>query len=327
MIKAIVRFFKYIFETTELGFYQLCLILAKGFFFYFYFVSLIFEKIFRLKLFTRVKDFFKQKQGDPVAFLMLVLFFFVGVFLHTYLYVDQEDVKYVDEDAVLSPITDSTEEYEEPPRESTASDKETYSDNEVNLFRKYGKLDINTVNFDEFKAINEQVVAWIMVDGTSVNYPIVQSDDNEYYLNHDITWGPRASGWPFMDFRNSKDLSDNNTIFYGHNLLNRTAFGSLGTVLTDKWYKNSNHLIVVRTPEERHVYRIFSVYVIDFPDTYYLQTNFFSPEKYQDFLNTISLRSKFDFSVPVGSNDRIITLSTCSDDNKGRKVIHAKMIE
>jgi len=325
MIKGIIKFFRYLFETTELGFYQLCLILAKGFFFYFYFISLIFEKIFHLKLFTRVKTFFKQKQGDPVAFLMLVLFFFMGVFLHTYLYVDKNDIKHVDKD-ILSPVTDSEEEYDEPPRESTASDKESYSDNEVNLFRKYGKLDINSVNFNEFKAINEQVVAWLMVDGTSVNYPIVQSDDNDYYLNHDITWGPRASGWPFMDFRNEKDLSDNNTIFYGHNLLNRTAFGSLGTVLTDKWFKNSNHLIVVRTPEVRHVYQIFSVYVVE-PEVYYLQVSFYNEAEYQEFLNTIVSRSIFNFGVPIGPQDKIITLSTCSDDNKGRKVIHAKMIE
>ena len=322
MIKAIWKAIKYVFETTELGFYQLCLILAKGFFFYFYFISLIFEKIFRLKLFTRVKTFFKQKQGDPVAFLMLVLIFFVGVFLHTYLYVDHYDVKYIDED-VLSPVTDGDEEI---PQEPIASDKETYSDNEINLYRKYGKYDINSVSFEELKGFNNDVVAWLLVDGTNVNYPIVQGSDNDFYLNHDITGGPRASGWTFMDFRNEIDLSDNNTIFYGHNLLNRTAFGSLATMFTDKWYRNSNHYIIVRTESVRHVYQVFSCYYID-PEVYYLTTNFYNDNEYVDFLNTLKSRSKFDFGIQLSKDDKIITLSTCTDDNKGRKVIHAKMIE
>ena len=325
MIKAIWKFIKYLFETTELGFYHLCLILAKGFFFYFYLISLIFEKIFRLKIFTRVKTFFKHKQGDPVAFLMLVLIFFVGVFLHTYLYVDHNDIKYVDED-VLSPVTDGEEEEEEIPQEPIASDKETYSDNEVNLYRKYGKYDINSVSFEELKGVNQDVVAWLLVDGTNVNYPIVQSGDNDYYLNHDITGGPKASGWTFMDFRNERDLSDNNTIFYGHNLLNRTSFGSLASVFTEKWYRNSNHYVIVRTESVRHVYQIFSCYYIE-PEVYYLTTNFYNENEYMDFLNTLKSRSKFDFGVQLSANDKIITLSTCTDDNKGRKVIHAKMIE
>jgi len=327
MIKAIKKFFGYLFQTTELGFYQLCVILAKGFFFYFFLISLIFEKIFRFKMFTRVKTFFRNKQGDPVAFLMLVLFFFVGVFLHTYLYVDKTDVKYVD-DGILSPVTDisSAEGDEEPIPESIASDKETYSSNEINLYRKYGKMDINSVDFREIKSVNSQVVAWIMVDGTSVNYPIVQTDNNDYYLNHDITGGPKASGWTFMDYRNETDLSDSNTIFYGHNLLNKTAFGSLSNVFTDKWFNNSNHYIVVRTESVRHVYQVFSCYYID-PEVYYLQTNFYNNNDYQEFLNTLSSRSKYNFNVPVGTNDKIITLSTCTDDNKGRKVVHAKMIE
>ena len=72
MIKAIWKSIKYVFETTELGFYQLCLIMAKGFFFYFYLISLIFEKIFRLKLFTRVKNsiknFFAPKANQVICF-------------------------------------------------------------------------------------------------------------------------------------------------------------------------------------------------------------------------------------------------------------------
>ncbi len=322
MIKAIKKFFRYLFETTELGFYQLSLILSKGFFFYFYLMASLFEKIFHWKGFKNTKEFFKNKQGDPIAFLMLVLFFFIGVFLHTYLYVDKEDIKFVDS-TILQKV--SEEDDEEQPTE-IASDKETYSDNEINLYRKYGKWDIKSFNFYDVWEVNSRVVAWLMVDGTSVNYPIVQGDDNDFYLNHDITTGPKASGWTFMDFRNNPKLEDNNTIFYGHNLLNRTSFGSLANVFTDKWFNNSNHLIVVRTPDVTHIYEIFACYYVE-PEVYYLQTNFYDEDEYDEFLDTIKSRSKYNFGVDLSTDDKIITLSTCTDDNRGRKVIHAKMIE
>ena len=326
MIKAIRKIFHYILSTIQLGFYYICLVFSHGFFFYFYLMSALFEKIFHFQFLKRGKAFFKNKQADPVAFLMLVLFFFIGAFLYTYLYVDKSDIRFVDE-SILEPQTElkDTTTHTVVGARAIASDKETYTNTEINLYRKYGKYDINNLDFGELKSVNPDVVAWIMVDGTNVNYPIVQTDNNDYYLNHDITKGPKASGWTFMDFRNSIDLSDSNTIFYGHNLLNKTAFGSLANVFTDNWFQKSNHYIVVVTENIRHVYQVFSCYYID-PEVYYLQNNFYRSSDYQEFLDKLKSRSKYDFGLEVTSNDRIITLSTCTDDNKGRKVIHAKMI-
>ncbi len=322
MIKAIRNFFHYLIDTTQLGFYYICLVFSKGFFFYFYLLSVVFERLFRLPFFKKLKSFFKNKQGDPVAFLFLVFLFFVGVFLHTYLYVDKSEVKYID-DSILE-----KKDQDEPVQEKKTieSDKETYTSNEINLFRKYGKMDIQSVSFSGLKKVNEDVVAWLMVDGTNVNYPIVKTDNNDYYLNHDIMKNPKASGWTFMDFRNDADLSDQNTIFYGHNLLNKTAFGSLSNVFTDKWFAKSNHYIVVKTEKVQHIYQIFSCYYID-PEIYYLQTNIYRDEEYQEFLNTLKSRSIYDFGLDLTTDDTIITLSTCTDNNKGRKVIHAKLVE
>ena len=324
MIRSIRKFFSYLLETTELGFYAICSVLAKGFFYYFYLLSSLLESIFKLSFFGKGKNYFQKKQGDPIAFLMLVLFFFVGVFLHTYLYVDKNDVKYVD-DGILDTIQtrNATVGGVVDPTANNTSLQPAVSD--TNLYRKYGKYDIDSVDFASLKEVSSKVVAWIMVDGTSVNYPIVQGEDNEYYLNHDILERPKASGWTYMDYRNHPDLSDYNTVFYGHNLLNKTAFGSLANVFTDKWFQNSNHYIVVRTETEKHVYQVFSCYYID-PEVYYLQTDFYRTSEYADFLNTIKGRSIYSFGLDVSTEDKIITLSTCTDDAKGRKVIHAKMV-
>ncbi len=326
MIKKIFNFFKYIYETTQLGFYYICLVLSKGFFFYFYFLFYLFEKIFHFKFFEKIKNYFKKLQNEPLYFLILVFICTSFIFYQTYLYVDNDDITYVDTGVVNNDETkvddSKTEDYfEEPGRDPNGG----YTSTETNLYRKYGKYDVNNLNFDELKATNSDVVAWITVDGTNVNYPVVQATDNDYYLKHDILGNYRSSGWVFMDFRNEIDLSDNNTIFYGHNLLNKTSFGSLQTLFTDKWYKNSNHYIVVATPEGKSIYEVFSVYTIE-PEVYYLQNNFYTDEDYQKFLDTLKSRSKYNFNVDLGINDRIITLSTCTDDNLGRKVFHAKLI-
>ena len=318
MIKIIKSFFHYLVDTTLNGFYFICLIFSKGFFFYFYLISLLFEKIFRLKVFKNLKNYFKNKQTDSVAFLTVVFVFLLGVFVYTYFYTDNSEIKYVD-DGILD------KKPEQRRIDAIASDKETYTDKEINLYRKYGKMDIHNIDFNELKKTNPEVVAWITVDGTNVNYPVVQANDNDYYLNHDIVKGPKGSGWPFMDYRNSIDLSDNNTIFYGHNLLNKTAFGSLSNVFTKKWFSKSNHYILVATESGISVYQIFSCYYID-PEVYYLQNNFYNTSDYQEFLNKLKSRSNFNFGLDVTTDDKIITLSTCTDDNKGRKVIHAKRI-
>lgn len=326
MIKKIFNFFKYIYETTQLGFYYICLVLSKGFFFYFYCLFYLFEKLFHLKLFGNIKAFFKKIQNEPMYFLILMFICTSFIFYQNYLYVDNNDITYVDNNIVDNEQVDNSKPENTTSEEPSRDPNGGYSSNETNLYRKYGKYDVNNLNFNELRETNSDVVAWITVDGTNVNYPVVQTADNDYYLKHDILKNYRSSGWVFMDFRNELDLSDDNTIFYGHNLLNRTSFGSLQTLFTDKWFNNSNHYIVIATPDIKNVYEVFSVYTID-PEVYYLQNNFYTDEEYQKFLDTLKSRSKYNFNVDLNINDRIITLSTCTDDNLGRKVIHAKLIK
>ena len=84
------------------------------------------------------------------------------------------------------------------------------------------------VNFTELLKKNPDTVGWIKVDGTKVNYPIVQAEDNDYYLSHAFNKRSNAGGWVFADYRvDFKDFG-RNTIIYGHNMNNKTMFGSIG---------------------------------------------------------------------------------------------------
>ena len=317
LFKKIIELFRNFVETIGLGLYYLCLIISKGFFFYFYALFAALAFIFRFKFMEKIKSGFKYCQKTPIPFLAVSLVCLFGVFFYVYLYSGNNQMVHIPdniEDIGKKDNTNSGDGGEE---------EQVYTDD--NLYRKYAATSVNDISFSDLKSNNPDVVAWIVVDGTNINYPIVQTDNNDYYLYHDINGTSKISGWTFMDYRNSRSLSDQNTIFYGHNLLNKTAFGSVSNIFTDDWFYSSSHKIIVATEEGKFVYQIFSNYYIE-PEVYYLQNNFSSNASYEEFLNTLKGRSVYDYGVELGADDRIITLSTCTEDNTGRKVVHAKLI-
>ena len=191
----------------------------------------------------------------------------------------------------------------------------------------YVKMDMLKVNIDELKKINKDAVGFLKVNGTNVNYPIVQGVDNEYYLKHAFDKSKNNAGWIFADYRNNlKDL-DKNTIIYGHSRINQTMFGSLLKVKNKSWYQNKeNEIIKLNLENQSTLWQIFSIYVID-PENYYLQIKF-NEEDYKTFLTKIKKRSQINFNTSVNEKDKILTLSTCSDINgTQRLVIHAKLIK
>lgn len=309
-----IKLFKNIYNTTSKGFYFLCSVISKGFFYYFYAVCSFVEKLFNL-----LKSLFKRLQRDPSASFAVIFIFLVGVFFYTYIYSSSNSFVKIK----LNDITDNV--INDKKSENNDDTSNSGVTMETNLFRIYGKTNIDDINFTELSRVNSDVVAWLIVDSTNINYPIVKTSDNDFYLNHNFNKINDSNGWTFMDYRNSGNMDDENTIFYGHNLMNKTSFGSISSIFTDKWYKNSNHSIVVVTANGRFTYKIFSVYYSD-PNSSYLQTNYNNSEQYLEFLNTLKSKSKYNFKEELNANDKIITLSTCTDDNKGRKVVHAKMI-
>ncbi len=191
---------------------------------------------------------------------------------------------------------------------------------------KYIKMDLLNVDFTDLLNKNPDTVGWIKVNGTTINYPIVQSNDNSYYLTHAFDKTKNEAGWIFADYRNNMEDFDKNTVIYGHGRLNVTMFGSLKNILESNWYNNKdNHVIKLSTPKENTLWQVFSIYTIP-AESYYITTEFYSDETYNEFLTTLKNRSKVDFSADVNINDKILTLSTCKDDSN-RVVMHAKLIK
>lgn len=188
------------------------------------------------------------------------------------------------------------------------------------------KMNLIDADFNELKQINKEVRGWIQVNGTNINYPYVQASDNDFYLNHSFDKSSNGAGWIFMDYRNNSKEFDKNTIIYGHGRSNTSMFGTLKNILKSSWFKDSNNYVIkLATDQENSLWEVFSVYKI--PTTSdYLQIKFSSDEEFQNFANKLIERSAYNFNTPVNSTDKIITLSTCWNDEE-KVVMHAKLIK
>ncbi len=196
-----------------------------------------------------------------------------------------------------------------------------------NDYWNYIKMDMLSVDFNELKNKNSDTIGWIKVEGTNINYPVVQTTDNKYYLNHSYDKTYNEAGWVYADYRNSFDELDKNTVIYAHGRVDTTMFGSLKNILKSSWYNNkNNHIIKFSTPKENTLWQVFSVYTIE-AESYYITTKFPSDEYFKEFATTLKNRSKIEFSAVPNENDKILTLSTCKDSKGNRVVMHAKLIK
>lgn len=195
-----------------------------------------------------------------------------------------------------------------------------------NPYWDYIKMNLIDVDFNDLKAINPDTVGWIQVNGTNINYPFVQTTDNEYYLNYSFRKNKNDAGWVFMDYRNTKDTLDKNMILYAHGRRDNTMFGTLKNILSSKWINNTdNYIVKISTEKENALYQVFSIYNI--PETSdYLRINFKDDEHFLEFANTLISRSEYDFNTTINANDKILTLSTCYNMTN-RVVLHAKLIK
>ena len=261
---------------------------------------------------------YKGKPIIPIAMLSLTLTtYFICIFVLTRWYVQRLKINYLAND-----ILASTKILEKEPIGTINTDE--YEPSGVG---KYANVSFLNVDFTDLLRKNKDTVAWIKVNNTNVNYSVVQGKDNEYYLHHDFNKYSNMGGWIYGDYRDDFEYFGPNTIIYGHNLTNRTMFGSLIWCEKESWYKTEdNQYIKLSTPNSNTIWKIFSIYEIK-PTIDYLKTYFENEKTHQDFLDTLKNRSIYNFNEKLTSDDKILTLSTCSDDGLRRAVIHAKMIK
>lgn len=178
---------------------------------------------------------------------------------------------------------------------------------------------------DLLKNINHDTVGYLKVNGTNIDYPVVQSNDNDYYLHHTFDGKTSDSGAVFLDYRNDLRKLDKNNIIYAHAMLNGTQFGTLRRIVSPEWLSNKDNLTITLMNEDRTMkFEVISVYSIPVTNDY-LYTKFNSDEAFLEFEEKMINRSIHDFGVTPNKDDKLLTLSTCKANNE-RYVLHARLI-
>ena len=189
-----------------------------------------------------------------------------------------------------------------------------------------------TVDWDALRAVNPDIVAWIYVPDSPINYPVVQGDDNEEYLHKafDGSTGWLASaGTIFLDSTNSSDFSDRNSALYGHHMNDGSMFASLSDWQNNDEF-NSHRDIYVLTPQGNYRLKTFAL-VKTTGDDALVQTTFSSDESYQSYI-----QDKLDRSVTTQQGEVLsaadirqsMLFSTCEySQADGRAVLFAAVVE
>lgn len=256
------------------------------------------------------QNYLKQIIFTTLKVCSLIIFAIVGSIFGYIFYNNYQSEKKVDNiKDQITEVLDTTSE-EKPSNNDSPSEE-----NEA--------VDPLIENYQKLLTINSDTVGWLTVKGTKIDYPVVKTSDNSYYLKRNFNREKDYNGWVFMDYRNNAKSLDSNTIIYAHNrYYSGVMFGTLNNVTKNNWRNNPDNLyITFNSMYEQMTWKVFSIYNIEVTSDY-LYTNFNTNEEYQKFINLIKDRSNFKFDTEVTTQDKILTLSTCLDNNR-RLVVHA----
>ena len=171
-------------------------------------------------------------------------------------------------------------------------------------------LELMETDLEALRQENEDVLGWITMPGTVINYPLMQWTDNQFYLNHTWKQTPNSNGSIFMECQNNRDFTDFNTIIYGHNMTGGSMFGSLRQFkLQSYWEEHPTFYIACDQGVLR--YDIFAVHKPGV-DTIIYGLDLDTDEKKTRFIRFATDYSSYDTGIKPTIEDRIVTLSTCS---------------
>lgn len=271
----------------------------------------------------------KKKSGDIYKIiciiLLIILIGIVAVWGYRIIVENKANSKY---EEIQNTVNSAAKQAE---TEAVIIETETEEETETETEEVQSAFDIPEKNLDwaSLYAENKDIYAWIYIPGTQVDYPVLQSaSDDTYYLNHNIDGSYGKPGCIYTEKINSKDFTNYNTVLYGHNMKNGEMFGCLHDY-EDKTFFDENPYVYVYTEEKTYVYEIFAAYTAT--NAHILNTNDFSTQEgFADYLDNVvynkALTGNFRNDTRVTSDNRIITLSTCTSNSSKRWLVQAVLV-
>ncbi|HFL3696598.1 TPA: class B sortase [Clostridioides difficile] len=206
---------------------------------------------------------------------------------------------------------------------------DNYKENIKVIINKEEELPYLKVDIQKLKAKNKDIIGWLRIPSIALDMPLVQGNDNEFYLSHNIDKIKNSAGWAFIDSRNNLDYLDMNTVLYGHNLKNK-QFGLLKKLLDNNINnKKDFDLIQFTTEDKEMIFKICSIYIVKENNWSYTEISFEKDDRKASFIKNIKEKNikKFFDKNNLSFGDKLLTFSTCygSSGTNKRLVVHAKL--
>ena len=233
---------------------------------------------------------------------------------------------------VLKQEKDTESTYQQLQKENTAaaSSEDTVSDNSDwidELAATYPCIDVTPID-------SENYIGWIYVPNTNISYPIMQGDDNKYYLKHDYAGKRSAAGSIFLDYR-SNDVTDSHAIIYGHNMMYGSMFSRLKDYVNVRGYAAEHPAFWIIQPDGKKI--LYGVFAADCPrkDNKYIYTIIRtvgtdeadeSRMFFADILKFMQRRTIYDYGLDVTPDDSTVTLSVCMRNRVDRSAVTGKIL-
>jgi sortase B len=181
-------------------------------------------------------------------------------------------------------------------------------------------------SFAELQSINPEVIAWLTVYGTNIDYPVTQGKDNIKYVNTNAEGKSSLTGSIFLDQANNKDFSDFNNILYGHHMEKKAMFGEIGT-FSDRTVFDGHRYGNLHVDGKDKGIEFFAFVHTDAYDSAVFSANV-EGEARQVYLDYLLEKALYKRDIPVSADDKIILLSTCSaDSTNGRDILVGRITD
>ncbi len=267
----------------------------------------------------RAKDMSGQKKKSAIIYNCLIVFFCCVFLICAYMLISYFWQEWRNESQNSDIASDVIILPDETQADETASDTSSVAEQGY----RFAPIP-ESIDFNKLKNKNEDVVGWLFNQNGVVNYPILQGDDNDYYLTHTINKKKNVNGSIFMDYRNSSDYTDSITMIYGHNMKNGTMFATIRRYRNQSYYE-AYPSFYLYTEQGNFRLDVFSAYQTTVYDTVF-STSCNVEDKSQLISHAFS-KSAIKADVSVGNDDNIIILSTCTGrDDDARFAVLCKIV-
>ena len=182
----------------------------------------------------------------------------------------------------------------------------------------------NLIDIDKLKNEYDEAIGYIEIPNTNISYPIMQGEDNNYYLKHLPNGDSNKIGSIFIDYWNN-EFNDQNTIIYGHNFNNGSMFSDLLNYKSDDFYKNHSKYAIYVSDRKMEV-EFFGVYVLDVTKEK-IPINFETLDVFNDYIDKIMENNLIKSNFEINENDRLVSLCTCANGSwKNSLIVVGKVI-